>query len=78
MAATLQELKDKFAEYIAANEDREAKQATHDQTVTALTEAVTTEQGAKDIWVAALTHENEVEDQLQALLEDYEPPQVPT
>lgn len=75
--ATIQEIKDKLGEYEAAVADREAKQAQHQADSESLNAAVLAEQASRTAWIAALQSEHVVEDQLEALIVDHEPPAVP-
>lgn len=77
MAASIQEIKTKLAEYETASADVDAKQAVHQADQDELASAISAEQASRTAWVSSLQHVHTVEDQLEALIVDHEPPDVP-
>lgn len=75
--ATVEEIRTKLTEYEAATADREAKQTQHQADLDAMNAAVTAEAASRQAWVDAIRHENAVEDELEVLVIEHEPPAIP-
>ncbi len=74
---TLADIKAKIVVYEDAANDRTAKQEQHALDMETLALAVTTEQTSKEAWLAALRHEHDVENELEAMVIEHEPPTIP-
>ncbi len=74
--ATIEEIQAKLDEYKLARDDREQKGTAVTAARTALDEAQAGYDAAHDEWTAAVATEHAVEDQLEALVVEHEPPAV--
>lgn len=75
--ATLQELKDKLAEYETASADTDAKRDSRDADRLAADAAVAQADASWTAWRAALELLHRIDDEFDALSAAHEPPELP-
>lgn len=75
---TQEDIDAKTAEYKAAKADRETKGETAHTDAEARDAAIETAGNSYEAYVEALQKEHQIEDELEAMQEAYEPPPIPT